>query len=56
MGDCHQEDKGQSNDLPAVGRIGQNFLITRHGGIEDDLANCLTFRADRTAVEYRAIL
>ena len=28
---------GQADHLAGIGRIGEQFLITRHGGIENDL-------------------
>ena len=34
---------GQGHDLPVVGGVGQDFLIARHGGIEDELAVHLAF-------------
>ena len=47
---------GQSNNLPAVGRVRQNFLVAGHCRIEDDLANCLAFGADRNAAEDGPVL
>ena len=37
---------GQRDDLSGVGRIGKNFLITRHRGIEDDFAGGISFCSD----------
>ena len=31
---------GEADDLPGVGRIGQNLLIAGEGGIEDHFARC----------------
>ena len=30
---------GHGDDLPRVGGIGQDFLVARHAGIEDDFAD-----------------
>ena len=29
---------GERDDLPGIGRIGKNFLVTRHGGVEYHLS------------------
>ena len=47
---------GQRDDLAAIRRIRQNFLITRHRSIKDDFADCPTFGTDRPPMENRAIL
>ena len=47
---------GQCDDLAAVRRVGQDFLIPGHRRIEHDLADGLAFGADRCAVEYCSVL
>ena len=47
---------GERDDLPAVGRVGENFLIARHGGVEHHFAGRIAFGADRAAVEDGAVL
>ena len=42
---------GQGDQLAQVGRIGQDLLITAHGGIENDFANARTIGADRDTPE-----
>jgi hypothetical protein len=44
------------DDLSRVGGIGQHFLVPAHRRVEDDLAERSPRRADRLAVEARAIL
>ena len=34
---------GEGNDLFAVGRVGQDFLIAGHGSVEHDFAGSRTF-------------
>ena len=34
--------KGEGDDLPGIGRIGEDFLIAGHRGIEADFAHRLT--------------
>ena len=46
----------ESYDLTTVGRVSQDFLITRHRGIEYHLADSLAFGTDRGAAENGAIL
>ena len=46
---------GQRDDLPAVGRVGEDFLIARHGGVEHHLARRIALGADGTAVKHRAV-
>ena len=31
--------EGEGNELPGIGRVGEDFLIARHGGVEADLAD-----------------
>ena len=46
----------QGDDLPAIGRIREDFLIARHRGIEYDFPDSLAFGTNRRAVKNRAIL
>ena len=46
---------GQRDDLPGVGRIGQDLLVAGHRGVEHDLAGGVARRADRAAAEDRAV-
>ena len=43
------------DDLTGVGRICQDFLIARHGRIENDFSDGTTGRADGTAAEQRTV-
>src|SRR5262245_13258662 len=45
----------EGDDLPGIGRIGEDFLIPSHGGVEADLAHRVAGRAEARAFEYRAI-
>ena len=47
---------GESDDLPAIGWIRQDFLITGHRSIEDYFADSLAIGTDRCAVKNGAIL
>ncbi|MNE71568.1 hypothetical protein D3C80_1674540 [compost metagenome] len=46
---------GQGDDLLAVGRIGENFLIAGHGGIEYHLADALPVGTDGFTAENAAV-
>ena len=46
----------QRDNLAAIGRIRQDFLVAGHCGIENDLAYRLPVRADRSAAKYGAVL
>jgi hypothetical protein len=46
---------GQCDDLLAVGRVGEDFLIAGHRGIEYHLADAAAGSTDGNAPEYRAI-
>ena len=46
---------GQRDDLTAIGGIGQDFLVTGHGGVEYHLAYCAAGGADSIAVKYGAV-
>ena len=41
--------EGESDDLPGIGRVGQNFLIPGNRGVKADLAGRLTDCADAPA-------
>ena len=47
---------GERDDLPAIGRIGEDFLIARHGGVENRLANHLSRHANGFAPKPAAVL
>ena len=46
----------QGYDLPAVGGIRQDFLVTGHRGVEDDFADSLAVGADRCAPKNGSVL
>ena len=46
----------ERDDLPAVGRVREDFLVARHGGVEHHLASRIAFGTDRTAVKHGAVL
>ncbi len=46
---------GEDDDLAAIGRIGENFLIAGDGGVEDHLACALDRRTKTGALEDRSI-
>ena len=46
---------GQRDDLARVGRIGEDFLVAGHGGVEHHFAYRLPRNADGLPVEQRAI-
>ena len=41
--------EGEGDDLPGIGRIGQDFLIARNRGVEAHLAARVAFGADTLA-------
>ena len=43
--------KGEGDDLPGVGRIGQDLLISRHRGVEADFAHRARLGAKGVAFE-----
>ncbi len=47
--------KSEGDDLPGVGRVGEDFLIAGHGRVEADLAHGLAGRAEAEAFEHRAV-
>ena len=46
---------GERNNLPSVGRVGENFLVPGHGRVEHHLSNGFTLGAHRQAVKKGAI-
>src|SRR6267154_1581672 len=47
--------EGEGDDLPGIGRVGQDFLIARDAGVEADLADGASRGAESVAPEYRAV-
>src|SRR6516162_2250567 len=47
--------KGEGNDLPGIGRIGENLLIAGHRGVEADLAHGIAGGAEAEPFEYGAV-
>jgi len=47
---------GQTDNLPGIAGIGENFLITSEAGIENDFAAAAGDRAGRTAVKDAPVL
>jgi hypothetical protein len=45
----------QTNNLPGVAGIGENFLITSEAGIENDFSAPARDRASRAAVKYAPV-
>jgi hypothetical protein len=46
---------GQRDDLPGVGRIGEDLLVTGHGSVENYLTNAGTGCADTFAPENSTV-
>ena len=46
---------GQRDDLPRIGRIGQDLLVAGHGGVEYHLADAQAGRTDGNAFEDGAV-
>jgi hypothetical protein len=46
---------GQGDNLPRIGGIGEDFLITAHGGVENNLTNRATLSTYCQAFENTAI-
>jgi len=46
----------QTNNLPGVTGIGENFLIAGEAGIENDFSAAAGDRAGRAAVKYAPVL
>ena len=47
---------GQRDDLPGIRRVGQDFLVARHGGVEHHLAGRRAGGADGNAAKHSAVL
>ncbi len=47
--------EGEGNDLPGIGRVGEDFLVARHGGVEADLADRVPGRAQPEALEHGSV-
>lgn len=45
----------QGDNLAAVARIGQDFLITRHGGVKNNLGHTVAIGANRLASEDSSV-
>jgi hypothetical protein len=46
---------GETNNLPGVAGIGENFLVTGEAGIKNDFAAPARDRAGRAAVKYAPV-
>ena len=46
---------GHCHDLAVVGRIGEDFLVSGHAGVENDLAIDFTRSAEGASREHRAV-
>jgi len=47
---------GQTDDLPGIAGVGENFLITGEAGIENDFAAAARDRARRAAIKDAPVL
>src|ERR1043166_8232565 len=47
--------EGEGDDLPGIGRIGQDLLIPGDRGVEADFADCLTGRAETVPPKNRPV-
>ena len=47
--------EGEGDDLAGIGGIGENFLISGHGGVEAHLADRRPGRAEPESVQHRAV-
>ena len=47
--------EGEGDDLAGIGRIGEDFLVAGHRGIEADLADGMAGGAKAEAFEHRAV-
>ncbi len=47
--------EGEGDDLLHIGGVGENFLITGHGGVKADLAECIAHGAAAEALIDRAV-
>ncbi len=48
--------EGEGDDLPGIGRVGQDLLVAGHRGVEADLARRLAFGADADALNDGAVV
>jgi len=46
----------QTDDLPGIARVCENFLITSKAGIKNDFAAAARNRARRAAIKYAPVL
>ena len=47
--------EGEGDDLPGIGRVGEDLLVARHGGVEADLADRMAGRAEPEAFENGSV-
>ena len=47
--------EGEGDDLPGIGRIGEDLLVAGHRGVEADLADRLAGGAEADAFEHGAV-
>ena len=47
--------EGEGDDLPGIRRVGEDFLVPRHGGIEADLADRVAGGAQAEALQNHPV-
>ena len=47
--------KGEGDDLPGIGGIGEDFLVAGHGGVEAHLADGVAGGAEADAFQHGAV-
>ena len=47
--------EGEGDDLPCIGRVGEDLLVARHGGVEAHLADRMTGRTEPEALDYGSV-
>src|SRR5262245_57160907 len=47
--------EGEGDELPGIGRVGEKFLIARHGGVEADLADSMSGRAQSETFKHGSV-
>jgi len=47
---------GETDDLPGITRVCENFLITGEAGVENDFTAAARDRARRAAIKYASVL
>lgn len=47
---------GETDDLPGIAWVCENFLITSKAGVENDFAAAARYRARRPAIKYAPVL